>query len=226
MEDVNAFKALSEQLSFTDVLDNIDAGINVFDADGNFLFMNTIMVNWRNIPRREYLKMNVHDFNGVLDVCVFDLVCQKKCRVSRLQYYRDFQRVDDAARVRIVTGTPLFDGNGNIRYVVVMLQDVDTFDQRRRTLLEEHKILAGESMKTARGPEKFTMVAKSPELLSLLSVTDSIAPLDSTILLYGESGTGKEVFARYIHEHSGRGSKSLITVNCVALPENLIEAEL
>ncbi|MPM29365.1 Regulatory protein LuxO [bioreactor metagenome] len=57
-------------------------------------------------------------------------------------------------------------------------------------------------------------------------MVDSVAPLDSTVLLYGESGSGKEVFTRYIHEHSGRKDKPFIAVNCAAFPENLIEAEL
>ena len=59
MGDDTLFEKLSKELSFPDVLDNIDAGIIIYDAKGNFLFMNTVMVNWRNIPRKEYLKMNV-----------------------------------------------------------------------------------------------------------------------------------------------------------------------
>ena len=70
------------------------------------------------------------------------------------------------------------------------------------------------------------IIAKSPEMRQLISVLDNIAPLDSTILLYGESGTGKEVLAHYIHDHSKRQGKPMITVNCAAFPENLVEAEL
>lgn len=49
-------------LSLSVVLDNIDTGIAIYDAKGNFVFINTVMVNWRNIPRNEYLTMNIHDF--------------------------------------------------------------------------------------------------------------------------------------------------------------------
>lgn len=224
MKDENALEALREEMSFSMVLDNVDAGIIVYDAKGNVLFVNTVMINWRNIPRQEYLQMNVHDFMRVIDVCVFDLVCQEKRRVSRLQYYQDLQKTGTASRVRIVNGVPIFDGFGNIKYVVTMLQDVNEFQSLYRTLLEENKILYTERPKMKR--ESVGIVAKSPEIKQLLSVMDNIAPLDSTVLLYGESGSGKEVFTHYIHEHSKRRDMPLITVNCAAFPENLIEAEL
>ena len=53
-------------LSLSVVLDNIDTGIAIYDAKGNFVFINTVMVNWRNIPRNEYLTMNIHDFSNYL----------------------------------------------------------------------------------------------------------------------------------------------------------------
>lgn len=215
---------LLEKLSFSDILDNIDAGIVIYDAAGNFVYVNTVMINWRNIPRSEYLKMNIRDFYDVLDVCVFDLVCREKRRISRLQYYHERGLSALPARVRIVTGTPIFDRSGEIQYVITLLQDVDEFNHHYKSLRDQHKILQSDR----RTPimEKIPMVAHSTEILQLLSVTDTISRLDSTVLLTGESGTGKEVFARYIHEHSGRSNKPLITVNCAAFPENLIEAEL
>jgi transcriptional regulator with PAS, ATPase and Fis domain len=219
-----SFNGFEIPLPAADILDNIDAGVLIYDALGNFIFMNTLMVNWRNIPRREYLRMNVHDFSGVLDVCVFDLVCQQKRRITRLQNYRDYQNVNSEIKVRIVTGTPIFDDYGNIKYVVMLLQDVQDFEDQYHSLLRTHKILSN-GIEIGRKP-KLGMVAKSKEILQLLSVTNNIALLDSTILLNGESGCGKEVFANYIHEHSSRKDYPIITVNCAAFPENLIEAEL
>ena len=67
---------------YLEILNNLDIGIALFDAEGNYLFVNTELVNWRNIPMLEFLKMNVHDFLNILDVCVFDLVKKKNHRVS------------------------------------------------------------------------------------------------------------------------------------------------
>lgn len=224
MSSTESINRLLEQLSFTVILDNIDVGVIVYDGQGNVVLVNTVMINWRNIPRNEYQTMNVHDFMDVIDVCVFDLVLQEKKRISRLQYYHNYQKTGGIPRVRIVTGSPIFDGQGNIQYVITMLQDVDDFQTLHRTLLEENKILYTQRPRTRE--EKASIVAKSPEIKQLLSVADNIAPLDSTVLLFGESGSGKEVFANYIHEHSKRKDKPIITVNCAAFPENLIEAEL
>lgn len=223
MNDAVSFEDISQSPLLSLILDNIDVGVMVYSAAGDILFVNTTMINWRNIPRQEYLQMNIRDFKGVLDVCVFDLTVQEKRRISRLQYYQDFRKTGGPTRMRVVTGTPIFDSFGNVKYVVVMLQDVEDFENQRAALLAQHQIIP--KMNELR-PEKVSIVANSPEIRQLLSVLGNIAPLDSTVLLFGESGSGKEVFAHYLHEHSSRAGKPLVTVNCAAFPENLIEAEL
>lgn len=219
------FPASSLHLPYSTILDNIDVGIALFDKDGNYIFVNTTLINWRNIPRSEFLKMNVHDFLDVLDICVFDLVMEKKQRISRLQTYRGYKSIGNDYRMRIVTGTPIFDAEGNIQYVICLLQDINSFETLYRTLLKENQIL-NHGSKFSSKKEKTEIISCSPVFKELLTVAENVASLDSTILIYGESGSGKEVIAHYIHEHSPRHSEPLITVNCASFPENLIESEL
>ncbi len=70
------------------------------------------------------------------------------------------------------------------------------------------------------------LVGQSPPFLQVLEKVRRVAPTDATVLLTGETGTGKDVIARAIHLLSRRASRSFISVNCAALPEQLLESEL
>jgi len=70
------------------------------------------------------------------------------------------------------------------------------------------------------------IVGNCPAMLTLFEHVEKVAPTDSTVLVLGETGTGKELVARSVHEHSLRADKTLISVNCAAIPDTLIESEL
>ncbi len=70
------------------------------------------------------------------------------------------------------------------------------------------------------------LIAESPALRGILETLDRISQSDATVLIQGETGTGKERIAKLIHAHSKRGSKPMLSVNCAAFPENLLESEL
>jgi DNA-binding NtrC family response regulator len=74
--------------------------------------------------------------------------------------------------------------------------------------------------------ESSALIYRDPAMKAVLKLADQVAPSDASIMITGESGTGKEVMARYIHAHSKRGTKPFISVNCAAIPENLLESEL
>lgn len=70
------------------------------------------------------------------------------------------------------------------------------------------------------------MIADDPAMAPVMQMAKQIAPSDATVLITGESGTGKEVMARFIHENSRRKNGRFVSVNCAAIPENLLESEL
>ena len=70
------------------------------------------------------------------------------------------------------------------------------------------------------------LVARDPAMQAVLSLADQVAGSDASILITGESGVGKEVMARYVHQKSRRAQRPFISVNCAAIPENLLESEL
>ncbi len=213
-------------LHFSEILDNMEDGVVIYDAEGNYVYVNTVMIKWRNLSREEFLKRNVHDFIPIIDICVFDLVCQQKQKVSRLQYYRDFQDPSKPKRLRLVTGIPFFNADGSIRWVFTVLVDIQRFENEYGRLAAQKQLISDSRLDNLAPEISEQIIAVSPITRQLLSLAQNIAGLDSTILLSGESGTGKEVFASYIHNHSSRSSRKMITVNCASIPENLIEAEL
>ena len=70
------------------------------------------------------------------------------------------------------------------------------------------------------------IVGESPALLHALQQVETVAPTDSTVLIYGETGTGKELVARAIHDRSSRRSNTFVKLNCAAIPTGLLESEL
>ena len=74
--------------------------------------------------------------------------------------------------------------------------------------------------------ESHQLVFKDPKMGGVLELAKQIAASEASIMITGESGSGKEVMARYVHRKSKRADKPFISVNCAAIPENLIESEL
>ena len=70
------------------------------------------------------------------------------------------------------------------------------------------------------------MISADPAMKSVIQLADQVARSEASILITGESGVGKEVMARYLHTHSRRADKAFISVNCAAIPDNLLESEL
>jgi Nif-specific regulatory protein len=98
--------------------------------------------------------------------------------------------------------------------------------EERRMLEDEKKALEAELRKVYENMKIEGVVGRSRAILEVLDIIHRVAPTDATVLLRGESGVGKELFARALHFLSKRSGKPLVTVNCAAIPQDLLEAEL
>ena len=74
--------------------------------------------------------------------------------------------------------------------------------------------------------ESTQVVYRDPSMSSTIKLAEQIAPSDASVLITGESGTGKEVMARFLHAKSRRSNEKFVSINCAAIPENLLESEL
>ena len=99
-------------------------------------------------------------------------------------------------------------------------------EEEKKALEDEKRALEAELRRIYDELHVEGIVGRSREILGVLEIVHRVAPTSATVLLRGESGVGKEVFARAIHFLSPRADKPFIAVNCGAIPENLLEAEL
>ena len=94
----------------------------------------------------------------------------------------------------------------------------------RRNLIRENELLRKELRDKSITTDQ--IIYRSAPMQELINMAGRVANSRATVLLQGESGTGKELFARLVHQLSPRSNKPIITVNCNALSENLLESEL
>src|SRR3989449_10006461 len=135
----------------------------------------------------------------------------------------------------LITGVPTVEtaiaaiNAGADRYVI---KDHDLVDQIRRTVsgVSENLKWRKEAGYLRRELRRLTgldnIIGRSPKMRAIFDLIQTIAPQSSRVLITGESGTGKELVARAIHENSPRALTPLITLNCGAFPETLLESEL
>jgi formate hydrogenlyase transcriptional activator len=130
---------------------------------------------------------------------------------------------DGSHRWFLARYNPVRDNKGQVMRWYVACTDIEARKQAEDALHRENVALRDEIDKASMFEE---IVGTSPALKSVLSRISKVAPSDSTVLITGETGTGKELVARAIHRRSNRASRAFVSVNCAAIPRDLIASEL
>ena len=118
---------------------------------------------------------------------------------------------------------------GAFDYVTKEELTPDVLDLVVSAALEQHRLRQENARLRTEVADKYSfdnVVGKSRVMREIFQKVIRIAPFNSTVLITGESGTGKEIIARLIHVHSRVRNSPFVTVNCAAIPENLLESEL
>ena len=217
------FEAMTLELQA--IIDSSSDGLFVCDGDANVIRVNPASERIHKRPASEMVGRNMRELipEGFIDRSAALEACLQKETVSLLQNMPNNRKL-------ISIGTPVFDQAGELIRVVVSERDITEIDTLQRELENQeaikdqfrHQMLEMQQTEL----EKRKIIARSPNMIKALRQAMRVATADSSVLILGESGVGKGVIADMIHSNSRRADRPLIKINCGAIPESLVEAEL
>ena len=223
---LESFDFLDRQ--FKTVFESSSDGIWICDKNGRVVLINRASEKLGGLKKEDIIGTKVSDLvkkRKLYSNYVTDEVIQTKRVVSQLQH------VKNTKKTVLCTGIPVFDRNGRVSLVVINERDITQLEalkiQLEETRKEKDRYKNELTELSMLELKRQKIVSESDQMREILKTALKLARLEVTdILLLGESGTGKGLLAKFIHNNSKRKKKPFIQINCAALPENLLEAEL
>ncbi|MCD6581424.1 MAG: sigma 54-interacting transcriptional regulator [Desulfuromusa sp.] len=217
-----SFQTLSRELDT--IIDSSSDGLFVCDAEANVIRMNPASEKIHNLSAAEIVGRNMRELidAGFIDRSAALEASINKKRVSLLQ--------DKEGHELISIATPVFDEQGELIRIVVSERDITEIDKLQHELEKQQAFKDGfrDQMLAMQQAELESqqIIARSSAMVRALQQSIKVAKADSSVLILGETGAGKGLIADLIHKNSPRAEQPLIKINCGAIPESLIEAEL
>ncbi|MFG0585768.1 sigma-54 interaction domain-containing protein [Pseudomonas sp. zjy_9] len=212
---------------FRELLDALHDGVYITDADGITLKVNSAYERLTGLRSEDVVGQHMQALveQGVISQSVSLRVLKEGKALSLMQSVSQGKRL-------LVSGTPIFAEDGRVRYVVSTVRDMTELLRMKheRDELQQLRKLRSSTAKLHAGQRDDLLdtspVANLPASGRVFALARQVAASDVKVLLQGETGVGKTLIAQYIHKSSSRAAQPFLALNCGALPENLIEAEL
>src|SRR5262245_51269894 len=222
----------SNERSLSLIINTIPAHIYVLNTEGAVQFVNQDVMDYTGLSIEDVQQVDYRD--RVIHPEDFKRVREPRAAgLRRGVPFSTEQRVlrhDGEYRWFLVRYKPLLNEQGRIVRWYVAAFDIEDrkraeaeLSAQKDQLYKENLVLRDEVDRTSMFEE---IVGTSPALQPVLARVAKVAGTDSTVLITGETGTGKELVARAVHRRSARASSAFVSVNCAAVPRELIASEL
>jgi PAS domain S-box-containing protein len=228
--DVTERKRAEEELRRSEaelrqMLDLTPQLVAVFGPNRERLYANRVLLDYLGLSLEEWRKRSAPGefFHPDDRKRVYDHFDRAHPTGSAFEVEMRLRKGDGSYRWFLARYNPLRDDKGQITRWYAASTDIDERKRAEEKLQLENAALREEIDQTSMFEE---IVGTSPALQTVLSRISKVAPSDSTVLITGETGTGKELVARAIHRRSRRSGRAFVSVNCAAIPRDLILSEL
>jgi PAS domain S-box-containing protein len=218
-------KIRAQESELRQMLDFMPQYLGVLGADGTPIYANRASLDylgmnldqWRH---RKQIGEEIHPDDLTRVTCELNRALSTGSAVEIEQRVR---KGDGTFRWFLSRCNSVRDENGQMTRLYLASTDIHDRKTAEERLQQENVALREEIDKASMFEE---IIGTSPALKVVLSRISKVASSDSTVLITGETGTGKELVARAIHRRSSRGSRPFVSVNCAAIPRDLIASEL
>jgi len=220
-EELISVKQLNKELEA--IIESSYDGIIITNRSGQIIRANKAHERITGIPAASVLNMNDLIAKGVYSESVVEAVIERNGAVTLSELTANHSQL-------LITGNPVRNLQGEIVRVVINTRDMSDLnnlkDQLEQSIALSERYHGELTQLRSKLIDQSGLIVKSLAMKQVVEVALRLAQVNSTVLLLGESGVGKEMVAKAIHKHSKRSNGPFITVNCGAIPENLIESEM
>ncbi len=226
-------KIREQEAELRQVLDLTPQHVHVLTADARLVYTNEFALKYRGSVLHDWQLRPLIDWRiDELPITLFHpddrerVMCELKSTLSSGSPHETEARLlgkDGKYLWFLFRYNPLRDEQGRVVRWYVAGTDIEDRKQAEERLKHENVVLREEIDKASMFEE---IIGTSPPLQAVLSRVSKVARTDSTVLITGETGTGKELVARAVHRRSDRSSRAFVSVNCAAIPRDLIASEL
>lgn len=202
------------------ILENVSEGVIAVDLEGRIFYVNNQYSNILGVKTSSIIGKNIRIIEK--EATIIEVLDTGKAIERQNNYVKSLNKFLD---VRIY---PLYNDENELKGAFSIFTDVTEITELNRTVDRVSQIAENynRQLYAEKKMKELNIIGESPNYINIILNAVNVATTDASVLILGENGTGKEILCQFIYKNSLRKENPLVTLNCSAVPENLIESEL